>query len=395
MRITLLPLVLFALTAGPSFARAQNPTGQDDCNNGPDVIFGLGTFNFDNSNATTGTEGQSESLCYQFGSSAIDSDVWFSWTAPTTSTFIVETCQLTTIDTKIAAYPISPAGPCPAAGAVLDCNDDNCAFQSQITFSGTAGSSYLFQIGTFPGAQGGSGTFNISSSAPPPPSNDDCNTPDSISGLGTFNFDNSNATTGTEGQNEPLCTQFGSSTIDNDVWFAWTAPTTSTFIVETCLLTPTIDTKIAAYPISAAGPCPAAGSVLDCNDDSCALQSQITFQGTAGSSYMFQIGTFPGATGGSGTFNISSSGPPLPTFGQNYGVGYSGDYKGPLHGQMDVNGNTIYESDLVRPSIGIPQLGGVSLPEILLSGDQLGLTPACTLPGPCAFGFEDTTTGTA
>ncbi len=40
--------------------------GGDDCA-APDAIFGVGSFFFDNSLATTGTQGQNESICYEFG----------------------------------------------------------------------------------------------------------------------------------------------------------------------------------------------------------------------------------------------------------------------------------------------------------------------------------------
>ncbi|MCH2105310.1 MAG: hypothetical protein MK291_01560 [Planctomycetes bacterium] len=271
------------------------PAANDDCTNAA-AISGTGVFAFDNAAATTGAEGQNEYLCYDFGSSAVDNDVWFAWTAPTTDTFKVETCNITSVDTKIAAWPGSG---CPTAGTVLACNDDTCGLQSQFFFSGTAGSTYMLQIGTFPGATGGTGSFDISTFTPA--QNDDCNNPTAISGTGVFTFDQTTATTGAEGQNEYLCYEFGSSTVDNDVWFSWTAPSNDTFRVETCNITST-DTKIAAYT---GGACPTIGSSIACNDDLCGLQSQMSFAGTAGSTYMLQIGTFPGATGGTGSFDIS------------------------------------------------------------------------------------------
>ena len=206
------------------------------------------------------------------------------------------TCTLTSTDTKIGVYAGST---CPAAGSAIACNDDSCGLQSQASFSGTAGSTYMLQIGTFPGAVGGTGSINIY--APVGTSNDDCNSPDAISGVGTFPFNNQTATTGAEGQTEYSCYAFGSSAVDNDVWFSWTCPSNDTFQLETCNITST-DTKIAVYPGAA---CPAVGTVIACNDDYCALQSQVTFTGTAGSTYMLQIGTFPGAAGGTGSFDMS------------------------------------------------------------------------------------------
>jgi len=269
--------------------------GSDDCNT-PDTISGTGAFAFDQTAATTGGEGQNEYACYAFGSSVIDNDVWFDWTAPSTGPFNIQTCNLTTTDTKIAVYP---GGTCPAIGSSIACNDDNCGLQSFVQVQATAGSSYLLQVGTFPGALGGSGTFDITAIVPA--ANDDCNSATAISGTGVYAFDNAGASTGAEGQNEYLCYNFGSSAVDNDVWFSWTAPSNDSFKVETCNLTST-DTKIAVWPGSG---CPTAGTILACNDDACGLQSRLFFAGTAGSTYMLQVGTFPGATGGTGSFDIS------------------------------------------------------------------------------------------
>ena len=73
------------------------------------------------------------------------------------------------------------------------------------------------------------------------------------------------------------------------------ADATGPALVSTC--NSLLDTKIAAYPGST---CPTTGTSLACNDDTCALQSEITFPVVAGTSYMLQIGNFPGATGGTG-----------------------------------------------------------------------------------------------
>jgi hypothetical protein len=116
---------------------------------------------------TTGTQGQNEANCYAFGSTQVHNDVWFDWQATATGNASMITCAGTTVDTKIAAYPLN-AGACPADGTSLACNDDACGLQSSITWSVVAGTSYTLQLGTFPGAAGGSGTFNTTQQAPPP-----------------------------------------------------------------------------------------------------------------------------------------------------------------------------------------------------------------------------------
>ena len=291
--------------AGTFSLSVSIPSANDNCST-PVVISGAGPFNFDNTVASTGTDGQSESLCaVQYGSTTVDNDVWFSWTAPSSGVAQVSTCGLTSTDTKIAAYAGSG---CPAAGSALACRDDSCfSFQTTILFPVTAGSTYTIQVGTFPGASGGTGAFTINVLTPP--SNDDCTTPVVLGGSGTFPFDTTVASTGTFGQSEALCAaQYGQFTIDNDVWYSWTAPSTGVALVDTCGLT-NVDTKIAVYGGTA---CPTPGSALACLDDACAfgLQTTLMLPVTAGSTYLIQLGNFPGADGGPGSLSLSVVQPP-------------------------------------------------------------------------------------
>jgi len=115
---------------------------------------------------TTGTQHQNEPLCYAFGTSGITNDVWFNWSAAATGNAVVDFCG-NSIDTKVASYNNDNGGLCPLGGA-LACNDDTCGLQSTISFAVTGGSSYVLQVGTFPGASGGSGSFNITETTPPP-----------------------------------------------------------------------------------------------------------------------------------------------------------------------------------------------------------------------------------
>ena len=69
-------IALLALFATPSFALQ----GDDSCAT-PTAIAGTGAFAFDTSTATTGAEAQMETICYAFGSSGVDNDVWFEWTS--------------------------------------------------------------------------------------------------------------------------------------------------------------------------------------------------------------------------------------------------------------------------------------------------------------------------
>lgn len=291
---------------------APLPSGSDSCAT-PDPIAGIGLFAFDDSNATTGPQGQSESLCNLFGNSAILADVWFVWTAPTTAIARVTTVNQTIVDTKLAAYP---ALGCPVSGSALACNDDDVAsgsFQSTITFPCTAGTAYLLQVGTFPGPfpPAVPGVGNLSISVSPLPGNDSCTSPQIVSGFGAgapHAFDTTFATTGSQGQNNVACESFATRAIDADVWFQWTAPVFGWVRVTSCAGT-SGDTKIAIY--QGAG-CPV-GQALVCDDDGCgtyAGPSEARFFANIGTAYTIQIGSFPGQPGSAGSFTIESFTPP-------------------------------------------------------------------------------------
>jgi hypothetical protein len=290
-----------ALPASSSLPPAPLVGGSDSCAT-PDAIAGTGLFGFDNSLATAGPQGQTEPLCSFFGGTTIDHDVWFAWTAPATGTLIFETCGITGVDTKLAAY--AGAG-CPTVGAAIACSDDDCTagLQSRLLFSVSAGNAYVLQLGTYPSAPGGSGQFRLTLVTPP--AHDDCSTPQAIAGWDRFAFDNTLAATGTQGQTEAACNNFGSSAINNDLWYTWVAPYTGTFAVVTEGLTH-LDTKIAVYDGSG---CPT-GAAIGCNDDGSVadLQTVAVFAATSGNTYTFQIGLFAfTAVTGTGRFAVLST----------------------------------------------------------------------------------------
>ena len=272
--------------------------GSDSCLS-PQAVAGQGVFPFNNSAATTGAEGQTETICYQFGSSTVDNDVWFVWTANATGTALIETCTGTSMDSKLAAYPST--GACPTPGSSLACNDDACALQSAVTFACIAGTDYLIQLGNYPGSAGGSGTFSAAITGPA--SNDDCTTPTAIAGQGQFPYTQIGATTGTAGQTEYACVNFGTSAVDNDVWFEWTPDATGTAVITNCGAA-THDSMLLAYP-STPGACPGLDTAIACNDDACGVQSTIFFACVQGQPVLLQVGSFAGSPASAGTIDIS------------------------------------------------------------------------------------------
>jgi hypothetical protein len=280
--------------------------GNDHCSNAT-PISGDGVFLVDN---TIGT-----GLDANPGCSNASADVWYEWTAATSGTVVMDLCDGTTAYDSILA--IWDGAGCPTV--LLSCNDDSCGAQSSVNTPVVGGNVYMVQVCGYGGAQG---TGNLTVQTMPPAQNDLCSNPDIISGEGTFNFDTTSASM--DGGPDILCDAFGTQDIDYDVWYTWTATSDGTAIIETCNLT-SVDTKIAAY--DGAG-CPT-GPAIACNDDACGLQTQIAFSATAGQVYTVRVGTFPGASGGVGQFNISMF---TPYGGYRYDDGTSDDLLGLTNG---------------------------------------------------------------
>lgn len=131
----------------------------DNCVNST-AISGQGAFNFDNAMATL--DGGAHVSCTDpldpIGT--MEHDVWYCWTSPCTGPVVIQTCNQTSVDTKLAVYG---GCACPATNAnLLGCNDDGCGMgsflQSRRTFLAEMNQSYLIRLGTYPGGIGDPGT---------------------------------------------------------------------------------------------------------------------------------------------------------------------------------------------------------------------------------------------
>ena len=274
--------------------------GSDDCST-PEIIAGTGNFFVDNVTATTGAQGQNTAICFFIGTTAVRRDVWFQWTAPASGITYVDMCAFTTADAKLAVYA---ATGCPTPGSAVACNDDACGptgFTPSLTFNAVAGTTYMLQFGNWSNASGSviaapySTFFSIEQPVTGP--EDNCATPTVLAGPGPFAVDTRASSTGAQGQTESACVFFvgDSPAIELDNWYRWTSVTGGVATVSTCGSAAGADTRIAIY---AGIGCPAPGSAIACDDDTCAtsLESSVKFLTTAGQTYTIQVGSFPGAT---------------------------------------------------------------------------------------------------
>lgn len=276
------------------------PPANDTCS-APLLLEGNGPHLFDTRFASTGAEGQAETLCGAL--TGIARDAWYVWRAPHSGEWALSTLNASPNDTKVAVYPASD---CPSPGSALVCNDNYMGDQSLARFQAQAGQDYLVQIGQDPtnSPAGMRGPFSFVYLGA-----DSCSTPQRVQGDGPHSFLTRFASTGAEGQSEALC---GPNTaIARDCWFEWTA-TTSGLRGITVLGGSILDSKIAVY--SAAGGCPAPGTALGCNDDLGTLaQSLVQFQAVAGQTYLVQLGQDPtnSSTGDFGVWRVIDPLPPV------------------------------------------------------------------------------------
>lgn len=149
---------------GPGSVVASN---NNECNAPVDIVAPFpATVAFNNTQnpgagagATTGTQGQM-TCPSPGGSNALDLDLWYRWASPaTTGLATITTCNLTTVNTKIAVYASTA---CTMLPAPIACNDDFCGTQSSVTFQYAPSTTYTIQLGSSPGNPGGTGSFTLS-----------------------------------------------------------------------------------------------------------------------------------------------------------------------------------------------------------------------------------------
>ena len=241
-------------------------------------------------------------------------DVWYSYTAASTSDVAFDLCG-SSYDTAMTLY----SGNC--AGLIeIVCNDDFCGLQSGTTATSVSvGDQFLIRIAGYNGGTG-FGTLNIAEVVPPPgTSNDTCATATPLVLAAPA------ATDTTVAVNEGLLPFACAGASAPDVWYSFTSASTNDLRFELC--GSSYDTAIEIFD----GTCGAL-NLIECNDDACGLQSGVTVGGVvAGTTYYARIGGFNGATG-FGTIVVNEQAPPPPTapncaettFANNNGGGAGG-----------------------------------------------------------------------
>lgn len=264
----------------------------------------LGTFqgDFEFSTVCSDTSGQPlPSQCESFGSVEIYNDIYLRWIAPESNDFTFSTCDQASFDTKLAAYY-------DCGGTVLACNDDGIGctgYTSVMVVPGLQkGQEITLRIGSFTDGVTGTGTLSIIKGSNLP-DNDECVNAEPVD-VGEFQVDTIGATS--SGPDLPTeCEKFSSVSIYNDVWYSYTATCSGTATASFCAIADVnFDTKMAVYKDS----CPLEGLVVACNDDTCGLSSEVTFDTECGATYLIRIGSYSATAAGTGTMKLDCVGDP-------------------------------------------------------------------------------------
>ena len=221
-------------------------------------------------------------------------DIWYTYTAASTNNVAIDLCG-SSYDTGLTLY----SGTC-AAPIEIICNDDFCGLQSGATLSGVSvGDQFLIRIAGFNGGTG-FGTLNIAEVTPPPgTTNDTCATAVTLTAGNAVAYDSTTAI------DEGLLPFSCGGTTAPDVWYSYTAANGNSLTFETC--GSSYDTAIEVFD----GNCSAL-NFIECNDDSCGLQSSITVATpVSGSTYYMRVGGWNGSTG-FGTVLVTEGQPPAP-----------------------------------------------------------------------------------
>jgi hypothetical protein len=212
--------------------------------------------------------GDPTSVCGQ----TVGKGAWFTFTPTNDGTLIVQICS-SDFDTVLQIF----SGECGSLTSIA-CNDDGCGLQSSISVFVSQGIKRIY-VG---GKNGQAGTVRIWATYIPV--NDVCSGALPLVAGATLTVN----TLGATSPDDP--TSVCARPSGKGVWFTYTPPTNQFIQITTC--GSSFDTMLQVY----VGNCDSLDPIA-CNDDSCGLQSVVSFIGQAGVTYRIFGGGFSSASG--------------------------------------------------------------------------------------------------
>ena len=208
--------------------------------------------------------------------------VWWTWTAPLTANYTIQTCNSHVTDTMLAVY----TGSAFTSGITqVASNDDSCGDLSKLVLAGTAGTTYRIAVDGKNIGYTGYGSGPITLDIASPPVNDNLANATVLTGFPISTTGDTLAATA-----EPNENPHAGVPATNSIWYRWTAPSTGPVTIDTC--GSAVDTALSIYPNG--NTFPLASAIAE-NNDSCNTQSSVYFTATASTVYAIAIDGVGGA----------------------------------------------------------------------------------------------------
>ena len=175
--------------------------------------------------------------------SGAGASVWYTWTAPATGAYQVDTCA-SGFDTVLGVF----TGTSVAELSSVAASDDGCELASLVQFRAAAGASYRIAVGGFEGDQG---TFRLAITSVVPPANDNFAAAHVLTGT-SWNAAGSTIAASSE-PGEPA---HGGPPAARTVWLRWVAPVSARYEllvlgnVRLGLYTGAVVASLAGVPVS-------------------------------------------------------------------------------------------------------------------------------------------------
>jgi subtilisin family serine protease len=227
------------------------------------------------------------------GGNAGGSSVWWSWLAPDSGLFQINTFG-SNYDTTLGVY----TGSSVSNLTTIAGNDDFGNLQSRVNIKTITGTTYYLAVDGYNGATG-SIRLNIEANDGMPPANDDFINAGVLHGIPTIaSGSNENAT------REPVEPNHAAHTGGSSVWWSWRSPVTGNIKIDT--FGSNFDTTLAVYT----GVNLANLVTISSNDDASSggLQSDVMFPAQKDTLYYVAVDGFNGVTGAV-VLNISTTEP--------------------------------------------------------------------------------------
>jgi len=246
------------------------PVDNDDCASATAVACG-DTVLGDTSNNT------------DQGGANTSPDEWFSFTGTGTPEIVtISLCDGgTSYDSILSVYDS-------CGGAQIAINDDSCGLQSEVSFASDGTSTYYIAVEGFGSA---SGAFSLAVTCSQAPANDECANAIEVS-CGDF-IAGTTVNANIDDAVAPFC---DTGVTSPGVWYVLNdnSGLAGSITITMCTGTTDYDSKLSVYTGDCGAP------PLTCvvgNDDTCGLQSEVTFASDGNSTFLILVHGFGGATG--------------------------------------------------------------------------------------------------